>query len=234
MSRGSATSSDAPEAELARSVLPRRDQLQDHVEEVLSRGGWYKADVLLVRIDGRALVVKDFARKGPVVRRLLAPWLNAREASAYARLRDLDAVPRCLGAVDALALVIEYRPGRLMSRRLVGELPPTFLPRLRRSVEAMHDRGVVHLDLRHRSNVLASEAGDPVLIDFTSALSLRPGSLLHRLLSRIDRLALEKWERKLGPASVELQARPSASSSASARAESGTTSAGSQGASRPT
>ena len=46
----------------------------------------------------------------------------------------------------------------------------------------MHRRGVAHLDLRHRSNVLVGENGDPILIDFGSAITFHPGGLLGRWL----------------------------------------------------
>jgi serine/threonine protein kinase len=69
----------------------------------------------------------------------------------------------------------------------------------------MHRRGVAHLDLRHRSNVLVGEDGDPILIDFGSALTFRPGGLLARwllpLLGRLDLAAVEKWRSRLSPPS---------------------------------
>ena len=39
-------------------------------------------------------------------------------------------MPQLLGRVDSLALVFEYRPGRLLSRSLRGTLPDAFLPEL--------------------------------------------------------------------------------------------------------
>ena len=88
-----------------------------------------------------------------------------------------------------------------MSRSLRGKLPPGFLAELRDALGAMHERGVVHLDLRHRSNVLAGEDGHPVLLDFASALYFRPGGILSRflapLLERIDWGAVAKWESRL-------------------------------------
>ena len=94
-----------------------------------------------------------------------------------------------------------------MSRKLRGQVPPDFVARLEQALAEMHARGVAHLDLRHRSNVLVGEDGAPVLIDFGSAVCLRPGSALARVLlpalARIDRSALEKWRVRLegeGPA----------------------------------
>jgi hypothetical protein len=67
----------------------------------------------------------------------------------------------------------------------------------------MHRRGVVHLDLRHRSNVMVGEGGEPILIDFGSAFCCRPGGLAARLLlpllARLDLLALAKWRSRLAP-----------------------------------
>ena len=87
---------------------------------------------------------------------------------------------------------------------------------------------MVHLDLRHRSNVRAAPDGRPVLIDFDSALRFRKGSLAERLLlpllRRIDDRGLAKWDEmaRCGPVqspAVELPA--------------GTTSETGRGARRP-
>jgi len=82
----------------------------------------------------------------------------------------------------------------------------------------------VHLDLRHRSNVLVDEHQQPVLIDFASAVVMKPRGLLARwllpLLARIDWIAVEKWRQRVEPAAGAITA---ASGSSGAR----------RGASRP-
>jgi predicted Ser/Thr protein kinase len=170
---------------------------------LLQRGGTRSADVLLVERGGQRIVVKDFGRRPRWLRETLGRWLVRRELRAYRALAGHRFVPKLIGRVDAHAFAIEYRPGRRLSRRLVGSLPPRFLDHLEEAVRGMHASGVVHLDLRHRSNVLVDERGEPVLIDFASALCLRNdramGRALHRLLARLDRRALEKWRAKLQP-----------------------------------
>jgi tRNA A-37 threonylcarbamoyl transferase component Bud32 len=135
------------------------------------------------------------------VRRWLGPWLLRREARAYRRLEGLEAVPRLLGQLDAAALVLEYRPGVLLSRSLAGRLPATFLAELQGAIAEMHRRGVVHLDLRHRSNILAGHDGRPVLLDFASALRFDQETWWGRacvvLLGWVDRRALRKWQVRL-------------------------------------
>jgi hypothetical protein len=203
-------------------IALRRDELAARTLRVLHRGRARNPDVLLVEMPDGPVVVKDFAPRGPLVRALLGPWIHRREIRAYRALAGLPAVPRFLGRIDPLAFAIEYRPGRRMSRRLAGALPEGFIARLSDAVRAMHARGVVHLDLRHRSNVLVDERGDPVLIDFASAFLLSPGTALARALARIDWNAVEKWRQRV-EAAPSGGATPASASSGERR-----------GASRPT
>jgi hypothetical protein len=202
-----------------------RGNLVERTLRVLHRGRSRNPDVLLVRGDAGPVVVKDFAPRGRFVRAWLGPWLQRREQRAYRALAGHPAVPRVLGALDPLAFAIEYRPGERMSRRLRGRVPPEFVAALGAAIGEMHRRGVVHLDLRHRSNVLVGEDGGPVLIDFASAVCLRPGGVAARVLlprlAALDRRALAKWRARLLPQPV-------------ATAGSAGASEGGRGASRPT
>jgi hypothetical protein len=199
-----------PSVELA---ALRRENLARATLATLNRGNRRNPDVLLVELGERRVVVKDFAPRGALVRATIGRWLTAREIRAYQALTDHPAVPRFLGRIDSLAFVVAYRPGRRLSRKIVGTLRPGFLDDLEQAVRGMHERGVVHLDLRHRSNVLVDGEGRPILIDFASAVCLRPAGLLARLLlpclARVDRSAVAKWrawlerQRAAGPAASE-------------------------------
>jgi len=179
-----------------------RGNLARCTRRTLSRGRWGNPDVLLVEVAGHEVVVKDFAARSGWLRASFARWITAREVRAYRRLAGLPLVPRFIGSLDGLAFVLEYRPGRILTRSLAGSLPRGFVSELEAGIEAMHARGVAHLDLRHRSNILADAEGHPVLLDFASAVCLQPagrisGALL-RQLARFDLLALEKWRLRLG------------------------------------
>lgn len=180
----------------------------------------------LVRRDGELAVVKDFAGHAGWLRATLGRWLIAREQRAYRTLAGHPAVPRWLGRVGRDGFAVEYRPGRRLSRQRAGELPADFVDRLEQAVRGLHARGVVHLDLRHRSNVLVASDGAPVLIDFASAVCLRAGRWPDRLLlgwlARVDERALAKWRRKL--------AQPAAGAAGGAGGSSG----GGRSESRPT
>ena len=176
-----------------------RDDLEARTKKVLNRGNWANPDVLLVEDHaGHLVVIKDFGPRRWIVKSTYGKWITAREVAAYRRLAGSPAVPDLLGSIDDLALMIEFRPGVQMSRSLAGQLPEAFMGELRSAVASMHERGVVHLDLRHRSNVLADADGHPVLIDFASAVFFKPGGFWFRILSpilaRVDWGAVRKWE----------------------------------------
>lgn len=208
---------------------------------LIHRGGLAQADLRLMDPPGRAprLVLKDYAARPSWLRLTWGRWMCRREQAAYraveARLGAPPWLPRLLGARGPDAFALEYRPGRPLSRSLAGEVPPGFVDELDRAVRALHAVGIVHLDLRHRGNVLVDDGGGLVLLDLASAVCAPPGGLRHRLvvglLGWVDRRAVGKWRRKLAqPAS----APPEDASSGSAEGAGIASSAGSTGARRPT
>ncbi|MBW2315822.1 MAG: hypothetical protein JRH10_16750 [Deltaproteobacteria bacterium] len=185
----------APPLGIERSALPAI------TTRVLNRGNSRNPDVFLVEVEDREIVVKDFAPRSALVRATLGRWLTAREAAAYRWLEGHPAVPSFLGSIDPLAFALEFRPGRRVSRHLLDDAGPDFIASLARAVDELHTRGLVHLDLGHRSNVLVDDRGEPVLIDFASALWFRPGGLAARLclpaLVGYDQRAVAKYREKL-------------------------------------
>jgi len=179
---------------------PTRATLATATERVLNQGSRRNPDVLLVRHGGAHVVVKDFAPRGFFVRHCLAPWLARRELRAWRALDGHPAVPRVVGPIDALAFAVEYRPGRSLFGARRQPVPEGFLAALAEALAEMHRRGVVHLDLKNRTNVLSDEGGRPVLIDFGSALVFAPGGWAARwllpLFAHFDRRALDKWNAK--------------------------------------
>ena len=202
-----------------------RDNLASRTLITLSRGGRFAADVMLVESDAGRAVVKDFASRGLLVRHVLGRWLIRREVRIHRVLRAHPAVPTLLGRVDRFAFATLHRDGSRFSHRRPWIFDAAFARRLARAVDELHARGVVHLDLAHRSNVRADSAGRPVIVDFETALRFRPGGLAARvalpLLARIDRHQIRKWA-------------PSAHQSDGATGTPAGASRGDRGASRPT
>ncbi len=168
----------------------------------LARPAWYKPALRPLEFRGIQLLVKDF-RPCPWPWRLT--WgrlMVARECAIYEALAGLPGIPRFLGRLDADAIVVERVPGRDLSHYRKGTLPAGFVDRLEAIVRGLHERGVVHLDLRQRRNILVEAGGTPVIVDFASALRLPKGSGLLRALSATDRSGVAKLRRKHAPDTV--------------------------------
>jgi tRNA A-37 threonylcarbamoyl transferase component Bud32 len=179
-----------------------RENLRERTEDVLNRGSARNPDVLLVRAQGGPVVVKDFAPRSWLVRRTIGRWLTRREIRAYRTLADHPNVPNLVGEIDALAFALEYWPGRRLTRSTFKILPRDFAEELKRAIDGLHERGVAHLDLSHRSNVMIGESSrKPILIDFASAICFEPGGVAARTLLpwlvRVDQRAFRKWRTKI-------------------------------------
>lgn len=151
------------------------------------------------------MIVKDFSPRSRWVRGLGRLQIR-REAAAYRWLEGVRGVPFFVGRIDPWALAIERIDGeRLAFAALAPEDRPRCVAALRRVVDEIHARGVVHNDLRGRENVLLRRDGELALVDFAGAVRLRPGGLAHRLFFRrlalADEAAFLKWKGMIDPGS---------------------------------
>jgi len=184
---------------------PTRSAVERGRSEYLLKGSWSKADVYVAAVAGGVLVVKDFAAKSPIVR-----WLGriqiSRECAAYAAVDGVGGVARWLGRIDAHALALERLEATPVRQIRKSVRPDDLLEQIRSTLDAIHERGVVHNDLRGQDNTLVRPDGRVVLIDFAGALCFRPGSFWHRLmfrrLSKVDEAAYLKWKEALRPGAL--------------------------------
>lgn len=173
--------------------------------EVLRRGGPFKADIKKLSHDADDLILKDFSGKTWWMR-LLGRRQIAHETRALRRLAGLPGIPRCYGETQAGAgILIEHIEGEWITRfcaRNPGTAPALF-DRLTALVRAIHARGVAHLDLRKRDNILVTTDGLPWVIDFNASFCFDPGSaamrILFPILRRVDEAAVLKWKARLAP-----------------------------------
>lgn len=171
---------------------------------VIKRGAWGKADVLRLRHQSGEAILKDYSSKSAPVR-----WFGRRqilrERRALARLQGLRGVPRDLGEVAPCGLLMEAVEGEPITRwrRRPAEQIAPVMERLGTLVDSIHARGVAHLDLRKRDNILVAPDGWPSVIDFNASVCFEPTSLgarfLFPLLRRVDHSAVLKWKSFLLP-----------------------------------
>jgi serine/threonine protein kinase len=102
--------------------------------------------------------------------------------------------------MDSYALGYLYQPGRTLRRINSFDIPADFFHNLEKLVCRMHERNVVHLDIRNRRNILLRPNGKPGLLDFQSCLDLRhvPKGF-GRILKEIDLSGVYKTWYKLRP-----------------------------------
>ena len=168
------------------------------------KGNFGKPDLNRVDVGGRSLMVKDVHRKNFFLRWTLGLWLIHKEWKIYCRLRGAEGIPQPFERIDCFAFVMEFIPGRPLLR---GEpLPSSFFSDLEQVLREVHKRGVVHLDLRHKGNILLSERGEPFLIDFNSSFAFKEKGFLRRylfpLLQWVDYGGLLKLKQRVSPSSM--------------------------------
>jgi predicted Ser/Thr protein kinase len=168
----------------------------------LQKGKWGKADILLAETDRGKAIVKDFSGKILPVR-WYGRWQIRREASIYRRLSGISGVPRYYGRIGKNAMAIEFIQGERISHWKRRDLPPALFSRLWNLIMEIHARGIVHIDLRKRDNILVNAAGEVFVIDFNASFRFPPGSRgarwLFPMLCKIDHFGFLKWKSALAP-----------------------------------
>jgi hypothetical protein len=181
-----------------------RAELSSLTSECLRAGRYWQPDLWLVQWRGRPYVVKDYRSRPPLYRWSIGLLATRRESKNYQRLAGLPGIPAFGGRIDRFALAVEYIPGRNADRFKKGELPAAFFSELRAVIQGVHDRGVVLGDLRNSKNIMVTEQGRPMLIDFSTGFG-RGGwwnplqRWLFRIFERDDFLGVAKLKRRYAP-----------------------------------
>ena len=159
-----------------------RESLGQYLRQPLRAGGGTRPELALLEdgggrrdacapSSGRQAVLKDYRASGWLMRRWVGPWLIGREERIYRLLDGVAGIPRLVCRLDRQALLVEHIAGRSCAEYPDRSLPAEFFDRLREVVEGIHARGVVHCDIKNRSNIVVGEDGQPYVIDFASAFA---------------------------------------------------------------
>ena len=168
----------------------------------LSKGNVFgKPALYRVVVGERSFMVKDVREKHFLMRWTLGLWLIQKEWKIYSRLKGVGGIPEPIERVGLFAFVMEFVSGRPIERG--KPLPLSFFSSLEQILQEIHLRGVAHLDLRHKGNILLSEAGTPILIDFNSGFSVGKKGFFRRLLFPflrwVDHGGLLKLKERISP-----------------------------------
>lgn len=149
--------------------------------------------------DGRLHVLKKsrFRFLGGFLLYPVAMGMSWREHQVYRRVADLPGVPPLGPRVGASGYFHEYIPGRTLKsvrgpkrkNRYRISLDDEFFPRLKDTLEEIHRRRIIYLDLAKSDNIIVGEDGRPYLLDFQICLRFPPEkSFAGRLLSPLFEL----------------------------------------------
>jgi len=179
------------------------ETLRAGAREILRHGRGSRPDVMRVPWGDGEAILKDQNACDPAFARLLGPLLAWREVRSLRRLHGVRGVPELLARPDRRAVLMSYVPAVPITRAANADWP-AFFAALEILIDAMHERGVAHCDLRSPNNTLVDEAGEPVLVDFVASVhrgsAWNPvGRWLFAMFCRVDRKAVAKLKSIVAP-----------------------------------
>lgn len=191
----------------------RREALAELSPERRVRGrNVSKADILVYRLDGTRIAVKEYGARPFLVRHTVGRWLVRRECLAYEAAGSAAGLAPFLGRLGPFALATEWIEATPLAGMAVAHAPDELFDRLEALIASLHARGVAVGDLHHR-DVLVGAAGTVHIVDLAAACVLgpRPGPLRRRVFTRLcaqDRLAAARLRARFtGRSEAEVLAR---------------------------
>ncbi len=189
----------APVAPAAVHHLSLAD-LRDGVRTVLKDDGDAAARVTRCDLPGGPVVLKEWRPQGWILG-LWARLLMRREIRHYQLLEGLSGIPGFLGHEEN-ALILQFVDGEPIHRKLAPVRLRAGLDSLQATLDALHARRFVHLDLHQKRNTLVDAAGQAWVLDLGQGIDCSRGPirrLLFPLLVRIDQRAVLQFRARYAP-----------------------------------
>ncbi|MCK5679895.1 hypothetical protein KAI46_03680, partial [bacterium] len=134
-----------------------------HIKRVIATKKSMKPDVVIAESDGKFIVAKDFRNKIWFTRRLWGPLNIMYEKFILQKLAGVSGIPAYIGLEDYNCLLISHIDGDEI-KKSTHTLTPGYFNDLFNIAAAIHKRGVLHLDLGHKSNIMVEQGGNPAII----------------------------------------------------------------------
>jgi predicted Ser/Thr protein kinase len=190
---------------MTRSSALTRAELERLPRERLRGPFALKPSVWRVEASGGPLIVKDAREAGPLTR-WIARWLVRRERGVLERLESVEEVPHVVSVIDSDAFAQTLLQGEPLDGPRFRLRPRDLAEQLRTLTSRLHERGVYHLDLHQRRNLLLDDGGRLRVVDFGAALAPGPvvRALFGWLLAYADEQATLKYLARFSPGLLSL------------------------------
>ena len=179
--------------------LPEVAALNCSSAQLLAKGSMTKPDLFLLELDGKnnPVVFKTYALKNLFVRVTAGWFVTRREYAMLKHLEGVEGIERTACSPSRYGLFVKWIPGTPLNKFDDNSLSDDAFRTLTTTVKQMHQAGVVHLDIAHKGNILITPDGEPILIDFQSALYVKGWPVwVKKWLWKIDVITLLKWKKK--------------------------------------
>ena len=176
--------------------------------KIICKGRWGNADLYLFERAQRLWVVKDFSPCPPFIRKTWGRFMVKREFMALQKLKGIPGISAESFLLDVYAVCYRFTPGTTLKETASEMIGDDFFFQFEDLVRMMHQRNMVHLDIRNRKNILVTDEGQPALLDFQSSLNLEnTPRFLHKIMKDIDISGVYKNWSKKKPASLDSSRR---------------------------
>lgn len=179
-----------------------RENIDEYVVSTFGHPSPRDAAVKLIEFNGQKAIFKDLRPATRFSKFLFGRHALKNEYKTYQYLEGVPGIPRPYKLIDDEGFLIEYiNCPRTVRKNL--ELHPDTFDNCAKIISGIHEKGVLHLDLRNRKNFLLGKDGSVHIIDFASALHVPDWLPLRkkivRWLSVFDKSGILKMKRKLTP-----------------------------------
>ncbi len=181
-----------------------RKDLEAGEYSIIAKGRWGNADLYQFQRGDNTWVVKDFSPCPPFIRKTWGRFMVKREFMALQKLKGIPGISPESFLLDAYAVCYRFQAGSILKEISSDLISDDYFFQFENLVKMMHQRNLVHLDIRNQRNILVTDKGKPALLDFQSSLNLEntPRSL-HKLLKDIDISGVYKNWSKIKPSSLD-------------------------------
>jgi hypothetical protein len=154
-------------------------------------------------------IVVKFGRSQPfcgIPLTWIGKMLADHEESIYAHLKGIAAVPRWIARISPTCYAMEYIDAVPLDH--LENIPAGFFELLREVFDTVHKRGVAYGDANKKSNILVTQDGKPVLIDYQISIAKNDrwifplGAVRKKFVNYLmgkDLYHLYKHKRRLAP-----------------------------------